>query len=223
MLKKRITALCTLIFLFLNLCSCSLSGEKNEQEPVAKTATGSDGKTYSVVVDGDGFLALGDKDFLAVCVEDENGNPGKNSKGEYVTRAVPFPETLTVGKEIHTKFFRMALPDGWTSVSDDLVKLTLKKGDMTASLTVNDRTGSSVKECKEEVKKLMSGVGEGTEEKVKLAFAEAVKLNYENKIAVYIFEKEDRVYFVKIYADEKLFEEVNFEEIINTIKFRKGE
>lgn len=217
MIKKLILALCALCFLLLPMCACD--AENEEVQPEAKIATDSEGKKYSVIVGSDGFLSLGEKTDLAVSVEDEDGNPGKNSDGEFVTRTEKFPSTLMVDNEIHTKFFKIPMPDGWTSTSDELVKLNFK----TANLTVNDRGSSSVKECTEEIKGIMSAIGEGKEEKVKLLFADAVKLTYENRISIYIFEAEGRTYFVKVTADEKLFEEVNFEEIINTIKFRKGE
>ncbi len=217
MIKKLILAVCVLGFLFLPLCSCG--ADSGEKQPVARTASDSSGKKYSVIVDGDGFLTLGDKDFLAVCVEDEDGNPGKNADGEFVTRAEEFPRTLVVDDEIHTKFFRIKIPEGWTNKSGELVKLVHE----TATLTVNEREGYSVKECEEEIKSLMSALGEGKEEKLKLSFSDGVKITYGDKIAVYIFEAEGRTYFVKVTADEKLFSEMNFEEIINTIKFRKGE
>ena len=217
MIKKLTPAVCVLIFLFLTLCACDAGNE--EIQPEAKIATDSSGNKYSVVVDVNGFLSLGDRDSLAVCTTDENGNPGKNSDGEFVTRAEDFPDTLVVDNEIHTRFFRMPVPEGWTNISDEIVKLSSGA----ASLTINDRGITPVKECTEEIKNIMSAIGEGKEEKAELQFADAVKLTYENRISVYIFEAEGRTYFIRVTADEKLFEEINFEEIINTIKFRKGE
>ncbi len=217
MIKKLILAVCVLGFLFLPLCACD--AENGEIQSEAKIATDSSGKEYSVIVGSDGFLTLGDRDALAVCTTDENGNPGKNADGEFVTRVENFPDTLMVDGEVHTKFFRLAVPEGWTSTSDELVKLNCG----TASLTINDRGITPVKECAEEIKNIMSAIGEGKEEKVKLQFADALKLTYENRTAVYVFEAEGRTYFIRVTADEKLFEEINFEEVINTIKFRKGE
>lgn len=217
MIKKLILAICVLGFLFLSLCACDAGNE--EIQPQSKIAKDSSGKEYSVVLGADGFLSLGDMDNLAICVTDENGNPGKNSDGEFVTRAEKFPDTLIVDNEIHTKFFKMPVPEGWTNISDGLVKLSSGK----AELTVNDRGIDSVKECTEEVKNIMSVIGEGKEEKVKLQFADAIKLTYEDRVSVYIFEAEGRTYFIRVSADEKMFEEINFEKIINTIRFRKGE
>ena len=217
MMKKLILAVCMLSFLFLPLCACDT--ENGEIQPEAKVATDSSGKEYSVIVDSEGFLSLGDRDGLAVCTTDENGNPGKNADGEFVTRVEKFPSVLMVDGEIHTKFFRLTVPEGWTSTSDELVRLNSG----TATLTVNDRGNTSVKECTEEIKNIMSAIGECKEDKAELQFADAVKLTYENRIAIYIFEAEGRTYFVRATADEKLFEEMDFEEIINTIKFRKGE
>lgn len=205
------------VFLFLLLCACGTQGE--EKQPVAKIAADPSGKKYSVIVDTDGFLTLGEKDLLAVCVEDENGNPGKNADGEFVTRAEEFPRTLVVEDEIHTKFFRMKIPDGWTNESGEIVKLACKG----ATFTVNERGNDTVEECKEEIKSLTSLLGEGKEEKPALTFEDSVKITYDDKIAIYIFEAEGRTYFVKVTAEEKLSDEMNFEEIINTIKFRKGE
>ncbi len=221
--KKFIPIAIAVCFLFLLMCSCDNGSKKNEAVTAVKTVTDSEGKTYSSIVDADGFLMLGDKNGLAVTVDDGDGKPGKNAKGEYVTRVVDFPDTVIVGKEIHTKFLRVTVPDGWTSESDSFVKLKYIKDDLTAKLTVNERADASVKECTAEIKSLMSAIGKPKEEKVKLQFADAIKLNYENRIVVYVFNAEDRTYFVKISADEKLFEEIDFEEIINTIKFRKGE
>lgn len=217
MIKKLIIAVCVLGFLLLTLCACNT--EKEEIQPEAKVATDSSGKEYSVIIGSDGFLFLGDRDNLAVCTTDENGNPGKNADGEFVTRAETFPAMLMVDGEIHTKFFRLSVPEGWTSTGDELIKL--KSG--TATLSINDKGITPVKKCTEEVKNILSVIGKCTEEKVKLQFADAVKLTCENRTAVYIFEAEGRTYSVRATADEKMFEETNFEEIINTIKFRKGE
>lgn len=217
MAKKFIAAHAVLIFLLLLLCACGAEG--GEKQPLAKTAVDSSGKKYSVIVDTDGFLTLGEKDLLAVCVEDENGNPGKNADGEFVTRAEEFPRTLVADGEIHTKFFRIKIPEGWTNKSDEIVRLVSDE----ATLTVNERDGYTVKECKKEIKSLLSVLGEGKEEKTALPFSDSVKITYDDKLAVYIFEAEGRVYFVKVAAEEKLSDAKEYEEIINTIKFRKGE
>lgn len=223
MVKKLIPLLLALCFLLLMMCSCSDSADEAEEVASVETVKDSEGNTFSSLVGADGFLLLGDEDGLAVTVDDGDGKPGKNAKGEFVTRVVDFPDTVQVGKEIHTKFLKLPVPENWTSESDSLIKLRYKKDGLAASLTVNERSGMSVKECQAEIENLMSGIGEAEKEKVMFSFAESVKLNYENRIVIYIFNAEGRTYFVKINADEKLFEEINFEEIINTIKFRKGE
>lgn len=223
MIKKLIPLVMTLCTLIPVLCSCGNSDSDTAKSETVKIVRDSEGNTFSAIAGGDGFLLLGDRGGLAVTVDDGTGKPGKNAKGEYVTSVVDFPRTVTAGDEIHTAFMRITVPEKWTSVSDSLIKLRYEKDNLSATLTINERSGLTVKECQAEIEELMSGICEVEKEKVTLSFADAVKLNCENKIVIYIFSAEGRTYFVKIDADEKLFEEINFEEIINTIKFRKGE
>ena len=217
MVKKFILIFCALSVLLLSVCGCSETVQENSL--TALTLTDTEGNTYTALVDSDGFLVTGDKDRLAVCVADEEGNPGKNSKGEFVTKAVSFPRVLTAENEIYTKHFRMPLPDGWTNKSDELVKLVKGK----ATLTVNSKDSGTVRDYTNEIKNIMWSIGKADEETVQLSAGEAIKLSYENRVVIYIFKAEKRVYSVKITADEKTFEEENLEEIINTMKFRKGE
>ncbi len=217
MVKKFILFFCVLSALLLSFCGCGKGEEK--ETLTAKTVTDTEGNTYSALLDEEGFLVIGDKDGLVVCVADENGKPGKNSEGEYVTKSVSFPRVLISDGELHTKFFRLAIPEGWTSKSDDIVKLV--KGKIT--LTINSKEDMSLREYVNEIKNIMWAIGKADEEEAALSFGNAVKLSYENRVVIYVFRAENRIYSVKITADEKAFEEENFEEIINTIKFRKGE
>ncbi len=217
MVKKFILFSCIMSVLLLSVCGCKNTA--TEEKLTTRTVTDTEGNTYVALADADGFLVLGDKDGLSVCVSDENGNPGKNSDGEFITKSVTFPRVLISDGEIFTKFFRMPIPDGWKNKSDDLVKLAKGKN----TLTVNSKDDITVRDYTNEIKNIMWAIGKAEEEKVSLSFGDAVKLNYENRVVIYIFEAEGRAYSVKISADEKTFEEVNFEEIINTIKFRKGE
>lgn len=223
MFKKFILCLTVLCFGLIALCSCANGQAEKETTTAVKSVKDSNGKVFSSIVGTDGFLLLGDRDELAITVDDGKGKPGKNAKGEYVTQVEPFPGVLTVGKEVQTKFVRMPLPEKWINISDELIKLSYEKDDIGLEFVVNERSGMSAKECQAEIENLMSGILEGKKEKVQLDFAEAVKLDYESKILIYIFNAEGRTYFVKINGDEKLLKEINFEEIINTMKFRKGE
>ncbi len=223
MIKKSIPAALVIFLLILTMCSCDNSHGKAEEITEVKVAEDSEGNSFSVIADGDGFFKLGDKSNLVITVDDGKGKPGKNADGEFVTRVVDFPGTLRAGNEIYTKFLRITLPENWKNESDSIVKLSCKKDGKKVTLTINERSGMSVKECQAEIEDMLTILGDIEQEKVSLDFAEAVKLTCQNKIAVYIFNAEGRTYYVKINADEKLFEEINFEEIINTIKFRKGE
>lgn len=223
MFKKFILFFPVLCFLLTVMCSCTNGQSEKETTTAVKNVKDSTGKVFSSIVGGDGFLLLGDRDELAVTVDDGKGKPGKNAKGEYVTKVEPFSGVLTVGKEVQTKFVRMPLPEKWTNESDDLIKLRYEKDGLSVKFTVNERSGLSVKECQAEIESLMSGIAECKKEKSEFSFAEAVKLDYESKVLVYIFNIEGRTYFVKVNGDEKLLKETDFEEIINTMKFRKGE
>ena len=223
MIKKFILLLLASCFVVFSMCSCSDNQKEIERTTAVRKVKDSQGKVFSSIVGDDGFLLLGERDELAITVDDGKGNPGKNAKGEYVTRTETFPGVVTVGKEVQTKFVRMTIPDNWTSESDGIIKLRYEKNGLSAKLTVNERASMTVKECQAEIENLMSGIAEVRKEKTEFVFAEAIKLDYENRICVYIFNAEGRTYFVKIDADEKTFKEVNFEEIINTMKFRKGE
>ncbi len=223
MFKKITLYLLSLFLIVVTLCSCSNRKPETEATTVVKTVKDSTGKEFSSIVGSDGFLLFGEGNELAITVDDGNGKPGKNAEGEYVTRTEPFSGVLTVDKEVQTKFIRMPLPEKWINISDELIKLSYEKDGFGAKLVVNERSGMSVKECQVEIENLMSGILECKKEKVNFDFAEAVKLDYESKILIYIFNAEGRTYFVKIDGDEKLLKEINFEEIINTMKFRKGE
>lgn len=217
MVKKFILIFSVLCVLLSSFCGCGKAVE--EKVLTAATLNDTEGNTYSVLLDEEGFPVTGDKDGLAVSVTDENGNPGKNSSGEYVTKSVSFPYVLMSEKELYTRYFRVAIPEGWTSRSDDIVKLT--KGEIT--LTVNSKEDMSLREYVNEIKNIMWAIGKADEEEAVLSVGNAIKLSYENRVVIYVFRAENRVYSVKITADKEAFEKENFEEIINTIKFRKGE
>ncbi len=227
MVKKLILPMAVICFLLSLMCSCNKTGAESEETTALKTVEDSNGKKFSAIVDSDGFLLLGDRSQLAITVDDGKGKPGKNADGEFVTRTEEFPYTLVVENEIHTKFMRIPIPENWTNKSDELIEFVYNDGDREASITVNERYGMTVKECQKEIKDTMNILGKGTEENVKLVFGDAVKISYEyeglTKTVFYIFNVEERTYFVRISADGNLFETINFEEIVNTMKFRKGE
>lgn len=227
MFKKLILPVAVICFLLSFMCSCNKTGAETEETTALKTAEGSDGKTYSAIVGSDGFLLLGDRNELAITVDDGKGKPGKNAEGEFVTRIEEFPYTLVVGNEVHTKFMKVPIPENWKNKSDELIEFVYDEGGSEATFVVNQRYDMTVEECKKEIKDIMSILMEGTEEKVQLAFGDAVKISYESeglpKRVFYVFNAEGRTYFARISADENLFETINFEEIINTMKFRKGE
>ncbi len=223
MFKKFILCLVSLSLALVTLCSCTNTKSETEATTVVKTVKDSTGKVFSSIVGSDGFLLLGEGNELAITVDDGNGNPGKNADGEYVTRVETFSGVLTVDKEVQTKFVRFPLPEKWKNVSDEIIKLNYEKDGLSVKLVVNERYDMSAEDCQEQIENLMAGIAECKKEKVGFDFAEAVKLDYESKIYIYVFSAEGRTYFVKISGDEKLLKEINFEEIINTMKFRKGE
>lgn len=227
MFKKLILPTAVICFLLSLMCSCNKTGAGSEETTALKIAEDSKGKKYSAIVDSDGFLLLGDRSQLAITVDDGKGKPGKNADGEFVTRVEDFPYTLVAGNEIHTKFMRMPIPEKWKNKSDELIEFVYDNDGAEASFIVNERYSLTVEECKAEIEKIMSILVEGTEENVQLAFGDAVKISYEReglpKTVFYIFNVEGRTYFVRISADQNLFETINFEEIVNTMKFRKGE
>ena len=221
--KKFILCLIAVFMGIITLCSCTNQKEENETTTAVKEAKDSTGKVFSAIVGGDGFLLLGDRDELAITVDDGKGNPGKNSKGEYVTRTEDFSGVLTVGQEVQTKFVRMPLPEKWINESDEIIKLRYEKDGRKVKFVLNERYGLSVEECQAEIESVMAGVTENKAATVNLSFADGIKLDYEGKLIVYIFNAEGKTYFAKINGDEELLKEINFEEIINTMKFRKGE
>lgn len=227
MFKKLILPIAVICFLLSLMCSCNKTGAEAEETTALKTAEDSKGKTYSAIIGSDGFLILSERSQLAITVDDGKGKPGKNADGELVTRAEQFPYTLVVENEIHTKFMRMPIPENWKNESDELVEFVYDKEGTEATFIVNERFGMTIEECKNDIKNLMSILMKGTEENVTLAFGDAVKISYEReglpKTVFYIFNAEGRTYFARIIADESLFETINFEEIVNTMKFRKGE
>lgn len=227
MLKKLILTMTAVCLLLSLMCSCNKTGAESEETTALKTAEDSEGKIYSAIVDSDGFLLLGDRNQLAITVDDGKGKPGKNAEGEFVTGTEEFPNTLVVGNEVHTKFMKMPIPENWKNISNELIEFNYEDGNNKANFFVNERHRMTVAECQEEIETMGKFFGEGTEEKIKLVFGDAVKIRYEYEmmpiLEYYIFNVEGRTYFVGIEADENLFETINFEEIINTIKFRKGE
>lgn len=221
--KKVISFPLLFVFIFLIFCGCGSSQPEAEISAVVKQASDAEGNKYSVVMGSDGFLLLGKGQSLAITVDDEDGNPGKNLKGEYVTKAVDFPDTLTVDGEIHTRFYKLKIPDKWKNKSEGLLKIEYVKGKERAEITVNERFSMTVDECLKEVEGLTSFIGEAEKSKVSLDFAQSTKLVVGKRLALYVFNAEGRTYYVKCMADESLFEEIDFETIVNTIKFRKGE
>ncbi len=212
-----------LCFVLLMLCSCAKNPTQSPPETIIRTATDTMGKTYKALVDENGFLMCDSQGNMIIATEDANKNPVKNDKGEYVTEKVSFPHILLAENEIHTEFFKVAIPENWQNKSHDLVKLVYNENGKIAEITVNERASMSSINCVKEIEDMLSDLGEVKKDNVDFSFATATRLQLENKIAVYVFSAEGRTYFVKITADTQLFEKINFHEIVNTIKFRKGE
>ncbi len=212
-----------LCFLILLLASCTENADVNEKSSEVKVLVGTDGESYHAIVGEDGFPVFDEKGKLSVALDDGEGGYGKNANGEYVTSKTESPNVLSSKDEIHTRFFRMKVPKGWENVSESLAEIKYTKNSKTAKITVNERSSLSVKECEAEVEEILSSLGKLEKEHVSLSFAEAEKISVEKRISVYVFSAEGRTYFIKVFSDEELFDEIDFEEIINTIKFRKGE
>ena len=227
MFKKLILMLTALFLLLSLLCSCNKTGVETEETTALKTVKDGTGKSYSAIVGSDGFLLLGDRSQLAITVDDGKGKPGKNADGEFVTQAEEFPNTLVVDNEIQTKFMRIPIPENWKNESDELIKFTYNDGENEASFVVNERFSLTEEECRNEIKNIMSVFSEPREENAELSFGYAVRMIFRDenmpKRVFYVFNAEGRTYFVRIVADESLFETIDFEEILNTMKFRKGE
>ena len=223
MKKLYRTGIFFLCFVLLLLCSCAKNPVQSPDGAVTKTVTDTRGKTYKALVDGSGFLMCDSQGNMIIAAEDESGNPIKNEQGENVTKKVSFPYILTAENEIHTEFFRLTIPENWQNKSGELVKLVYTENGRTAELTINDRASMSSVNCVKEIETMLSELGKVKKDAVEFDFATATRLQLENKITVYVFTAEGRTYFVKITADTQLFEKINFHEIVNTIKFRKGE
>lgn len=208
-----------LCFMLLVLCSCAKTPVQTQSAAVTKTVTDTMGKTYKALVDEKGFLMCDEQGNLMIVSEDEE----KNEQGELVTRKVSFPHILVSENEIYTEFFRVSIPENWKNKSKDLVKLEYIKNGKKAEIAINERADMSSADCVKEIEEMLFLSGEVKKDVVDFDFATATVLQLENKITVYVFTAEGRTYFVKVTADKELFETTNFFEIVNTIKFRKGE
>ena len=212
-----------LCFVLLLLCSCSKNAVQTLPETVIKTVTDTNGKTYKAVVDENGFIMCDSAGKMIITAEDEKGNPLKNEQGEYVTQKVSFPNILVGENEIHTEFYKLPIPQNWQNKSTDLVKLSFTENGKTAEITVNERGSMSSVNCVKEIEDMLSVLGEVKKNTVDFNFATATGIELEDVMTVYVFSVEGRTYFVKITAEKEMFEKINFTEIVNTIKFRKGE
>lgn len=212
-----------LCFQILLLASCTENAPANRNTSEVKVLVGTDGESYPAVVGEDGFPVFDEKGKLSVALDDGEGGYGKNAKGEYVTDTADTPNVLSSEDEIYTEFFRMKIPKGWKNVSESLAEIKYTKNSKTAKITVNERASLTVKECEAEVEEILSSLGELEKEHISLSFAEAEKISVENRMSVYVFGVEGRTYFIKVFSDEELFDKIDFEEIINTVEFKKGE
>lgn len=190
------------------MCSCSKAGETPPQGVSVKTVTDTKGNSYEMQFDQDGFPVIDDKG---------------NALSEDGAEKVPFPGIVVSGNEITTRFFRFELPEKWENSSGELVKAVYKEGSLSAEITVNERFSMTATECVKEIENIAADFGTVKKEMVDFDFATATKLVYENGVQIYVFSVENRTFFVKVVADNEMYEKINFEEIVNTIKFRKGE
>lgn len=223
MKKLKRAGIFLLCFVLLLLCSCSKNAVQTQPETVIKTVTDTNGKTYKAVVDENGFIMCDSAGKMIITAEDEKGNPLKNEQGEYVTQKVSFPNILVGENEIYTEFYKLPIPQNWQNKSTDLVKLSFTENGKTAEITVNERGSMSSVNCVKEIEDMLSVLGEVKKNTVDFNFATATGIELENVMTVYVFSVEGRTYFVKITAEKEMFEKINFTEIVNTIKFRKGE
>lgn len=203
MKKVLINTMSLMLVSILFLSSCA----KDEIKREVKKAQDNDGNTYSVLIEEDGFLKLGEKDELVI--KDDEG----------LTESISFPRTLTVEDEIHTKFYKIKLPSGWTDESGEIIKIRHEENSKFTEIIINERA-SSLKECKDEIESIMEPLEKESHETVKFSFATAEKLEFENSIIFYVFTYDERTYFIRVRTNE---DKINYEEIIDTIQFRKGE
>lgn len=211
MRKLSIWCVLGLCCMFL-MCSCSRTEDSTLSEMSFKTLSDANGNSYCVQVDQDGFPAIDSNGSLVV---------SHNKKDE--TEKIPFPGIIWSENEIYTRFFRLEIPEKWENKSSEVVRIFYEKNSLTAEMTINERFSLSSIECVKEIENTASIFGTPEKEVVDFDFASATKLSYDNGMQIYVFSVEGRTFFVKIVADNGMHEKINFEEIVNTINFRKGE
>ena len=216
---KKHNIMCVLLVccVIFTMCSCGKTMPQDNTENAVKTVTDSEGNSYTVLTDENGFPVIDEDGRIAIT------SGSKNETEEYATEKIDYPGILSSEDEIFTRFFNLAIPDKWQNKSDELVRIVYEDGEVSAEMTVNERPSLSMVECVAEIEELTSALDKPEKTVVDLDFATATKLVFMKKMLIYVFSVEERTYFVKFTSDSILTEKINYEEIVNMIKFRKGE
>jgi len=191
--------------------------------------TGSDGKTRVLATNDAGETMTDDAGNLIIVVTDAKGDVSKDAKGNTETQKVAPPDYYVYDKVIETPKFSVAIPDGWVQSRAGNVRLTQTKTQGELDLIVE--SGKTVGYIKYTSQTFMDNAkkkdpkAEVSKTDINICGVKAVKYHYKStqfaaQINLYVLEKNGTVYLFESVIKNEFIESVDFEKVMNTVKFK---
>jgi hypothetical protein len=191
--------------------------------------TGSDGKTRVLATNNAGETLTDNAGNLILVVTDAKGDVSKDSNGNAETQKVAPPEYYLINNSVECSKFSVVIPDGWQqSRADNIRLIQIKTGGeldlmVKAGSTVDDVMYSS-QTFMDSAKKQDPKAEFGTTT-ANICGVKATKYHYKStkfaaQINLYVFEKSGIVYLFESVIKNEYISSVDFEKVMNTVKFK---
>ena len=190
--------------------------------------TGSDGKTRVLATNDNGETMTDSAGNIIIVMTDAKGKAARDKNGDQVTQKVSPPDYYIYNKVIEGPKFSVAIPEGWEQ--SDASNIRLKKTSTNAELNLMVEDGQTLAQVKDAVEEFMDKAAEDPDavfkvETIKLCGVSATMYLYDSekytaRMVFYVLEKNGTDFLFQGAVGNEYKESVDFESVINTIKFK---
>jgi len=191
--------------------------------------TGSDGKTRVLATNDNGETMTDSAGNIIIVMTDAKGKAARDKNGDQVTQKVSPPDYYIYNKVIEGPKFSVAIPEGWEQ--SDASNIRLKKTSTNAELNLMVEDGQTLAQVKDAVEEFMDkAAAEDPDavfkvETIKLCGVSATMYLYDSekytaRMVFYVLEKNGTDFLFQGAVGNEYKESVDFESVINTIKFK---
>lgn len=191
--------------------------------------TGSDGKTRVLATNDNGETMTDSAGNIIIVMTDAKGKAARDKNGDQVTQKVSPPNYYIYNKVIEGPKFSVAIPEGWEQ--SDASNIRLKKTSTNAELNLMVEDGQTLAQVKDAVDEFMDKAAAEDpnavfkDKTLKLCGVSATMYLYDSekysaRMVFYVLEKNGTDFLFQGAVGNEYKESVDFESVINTIKFK---